>query len=81
MVPKGEELPEEAWGMKLGETVNQIRSANAFVDGKPERGQWRDDEGYVAWVGRAGPTERAREAAVHYGRRRAGANTAPTSTE
>ena len=80
VVPKGEEWPEEAWGMKLGRTVNDIRSSNVFVDGNPERKQWLDDEGFV-WVLRAGITERAREAAVRYGRRRAGANTASTSTE
>ena len=80
VVPKGEEWPEETWGMKLGKTVNQIRSSNYFVDGNPERRLWLDDEGF-AWVLRAGITERAREAAVHYGRRRAGANTASASTE
>jgi hypothetical protein len=80
VVPKGEEWPEETWGMKLGNTVKNIRSSNYFVDGNPERRQWLDDEGFV-WKLVAGTTERAREAAVHYGRRRAGANTAPTSTE
>jgi hypothetical protein len=80
VVPKGEGWPEETWGMNLGATVSQIRSSNYFVDGNPERKQWLDDEGFV-WVLRAGITERAREAAVRYGRRRAGANTASTSTE
>ena len=80
VVPSSEEWPEEAWGMTLGKTVSQIRSSNIFVDGNPERRQWLDDEGFV-WTLRAGITERAREAAVHYGRRRAGANTASTSTE
>jgi hypothetical protein len=75
LVPSSEEWPEEAWGMALGATVNQIRSANYFVDGNPERRQWLDDEGFV-WALRAGTSERAREAAVRYERRRAGASTA-----
>ena len=81
VVPKGEGWPEETWGMKLGVTVNAIRSSNVFVDGNPERKQWLDDEGFV-WVLRAGITERAREAAVRYGRRRAGAGdaTSPSSS-
>jgi hypothetical protein len=79
-VPQGEGWPEETWGMKLGKTVNKIRPSNVFVDGNPERRQWLDDEGFV-WSLRAGITERAREAAVCYERRRAGANTASTSTE
>jgi hypothetical protein len=80
VVPKGEKWPEETWGMQLGHTVKDIRSANYFVDGNPERKQWLDDEGF-AWSLMQGTTERAREAAVRFGRRRAGANTAPTSTE
>jgi hypothetical protein len=58
-------------GVELGQTVNNIRSANYFVDGNPERRQWLDDEGF-AWILKAGITERAREAAVRFGRRRAG---------
>ena len=72
VVPSSKEWPEEMWGMKLGATVNQIRSSNYFVDGNPERRQWLDDEGFV-WAVRASPTEIIREAAVHYGRGRHGA--------
>jgi hypothetical protein len=81
VVPSSEEWPEETWGVKLGATVSKIRSANCFVDGNPERRQWLDDEGFV-WALRAGITERAREAAVRYGRRRAGAGdaTSPSSS-
>jgi hypothetical protein len=81
VVPSSEEWPEEAWGMNLGHTVNNIRPANVFVDGNPERRQWLVDEGFV-WALRAGTTERAREAAVHFGRERAGAGdaTSPSSS-
>jgi hypothetical protein len=81
VVPKGEEWPEEAWGVTLGKTVNQIRSSNYFVDGNPERRQWLVDEGFV-WALMPGTTKRAREAAVHFGRERAGAGdaTSPSSS-
>jgi hypothetical protein len=72
VVPSSEEWPEEAWGMKLGKTVSQIRSSNHFVDGNPERRQWLNDEGFV-WAVRASTAEIIREAAVHYGRGRDGA--------
>jgi hypothetical protein len=81
VVPKGEEWPEEAWGMKLGLKVKDIRSSNHFVNGNPERRQWLEDEGFV-WSLGAGTTERAREAAVHFGRGRVGAvgATSPSSS-
>jgi hypothetical protein len=75
-----EDWPEETWGLKLGQTVNQMRSSNVFVDGNPERRQWLDDEGFV-WALLPSYAARIREAASRYKRRRAGANTAPTSTE
>jgi hypothetical protein len=52
-VPKSFAVPEEApwakqcWGMKLGNTVSDIRSGERFVKDRPERRQSLDDMGFV----------------------------------
>ena len=37
VVPSGAPWPEEAWGMKLGHRVNQIRDREDYVKDHPER--------------------------------------------
>jgi hypothetical protein len=81
VVPSCSPWPEKLWGMKLGTTVNRIRSKGDFVDGKPERRQWLEDRGFLFKVGTSS-AEQVRLAAAHYGRQRVGATSgAALSTE
>jgi hypothetical protein len=72
VVPSGEPWAEEVWEMKLGKTVNNIRSSGHFVRDDPERRQVLDDMGFV-WKVKASAAEKIRDAAAHYGRVRRGA--------
>jgi hypothetical protein len=72
VVPSSEPWPEEMWEMKLGRTVNKIRSSGYFVRDDLERRQVLDDMGFV-WKVKASAAERIRDAAAHYGRVRCGA--------
>jgi hypothetical protein len=80
VVPSAEPWPEKLWGLKLGVTLNKIRSKGDFVSDSPERRQWLDGEGF-AWEMAPSNPERVRLAAAHYGRRRVGASTNGTATE
>ena len=59
--------------MKLGNTVNMIRSKGIFVCDDPERRQVLDDMGFVWNEMRQSAAEKNRDAAAHYGRVRSGA--------
>jgi hypothetical protein len=45
-VPPSKPWPEHLWGMRLGETVNRIRSLDHYMHGDPERRQWLDSIGF-----------------------------------
>ena len=47
VVPSDELWPEQMWEMKLGRTVDSIRSQGAFVRDDPGRRQWLEDNGFV----------------------------------
>ena len=49
VVPSEEPWPEACWGMKLGSTVDTIRSREAFVKDRPERREWLDGLGGGFW--------------------------------
>jgi hypothetical protein len=46
VVPSCSPWAEKLWGMKLGTTVDHIRSSGTFVAGKPERKQWLEARGF-----------------------------------
>ena len=47
MIPSSAPWAEETWGMKLGTTVNHIRSRGDYLnDDKPERKEWVDEMGF-----------------------------------
>jgi hypothetical protein len=47
-VPSSAPWAEETWGMKLGRTVDSIRSQGIYLsDDKPERREWLDEIGFV----------------------------------
>jgi hypothetical protein len=46
VVPRSKPWPKHLWGMKLGKTVDNIRSIQHFVRGDPERRQWLDSIGF-----------------------------------
>jgi hypothetical protein len=50
LVPSEAPWPEEAWGMRLGKSVNQIRASEHFVKDRPERRAELDALGFV-WDG------------------------------
>ena len=47
VVPAKAPWPKACRGMRLGETVSNIRSKHHFVKGKPERREWLDSMGFV----------------------------------
>ena len=49
-VPSEAPWPEEAWGMALGVTVNNMRSGGNFVKGRPEREEQLEKLGWVSSV-------------------------------
>jgi hypothetical protein len=51
VVPSKAPWPEACWGMKLGQTVSNIRASEDFVKDEPERRAWLDSLGFV-WDGR-----------------------------
>jgi hypothetical protein len=72
VVPSCSPWPEKLWGMRLGKTVDHIRSQGAFVAGKPERKQWLEARGFLFKV-KQSSAEQVRLAAAYYGRQRIGA--------
>ena len=67
-----DDWPEEMWGMRLGRTVDSIRSSGTFVRGHADRRELLESEGF-AWELRRSPAEKLRAAEAHYGRVRSGA--------
>ena len=47
VVPAKAPWPKACRGMRLGETVSNIRSHQIFLKGKPKRREWLDSKGFV----------------------------------